>query len=168
MPDKIPPSHSRRTLRRIATALVLTTVAAVVAGCTSDVTAPGVQAAFGQAFGRLYRLQLQETGHNRIPRIAHIDSHGQLVFTGLYTHASCHKQPRHSPQVGAGDDWICVEFYQRPSGTVLEADYDVTVRTDGCLVATGPAQVVGQPMLETPSGKSVVNPIYQIYSCLSS
>jgi len=156
-------------MSRAARAVVGLVAALLVTGCTADVTGAKVQQAFGTTFRRLYLQQLALEGKPRPASLLRQVGHGhRLQPVGFYSQARCRKGARHSPQTGAGDDWTCREFYQRSDGTIAEADYEVSVRTDGCLLATGPAQVVGPPQIVDRSGQTVVNPLAQFYACFST
>ncbi len=141
-------SRSRVALVALGLAIV------AVAGCAPVVTSQRVQATFGASFRRLYVLQQSELGRDRIRH--------------FYSTASCAKGSPHTPQTGAGDNWVCVEQWQQYDGYVATASYDVTVRTDGCLDAIGPANVVGGPQLVGPSGRSIVNPLAEFDACFQS
>lgn len=159
----------RRRRRVVPLLAALAVLAVLTGGCTADVTGPRVQHAFGVAFRRLYLQQLRLLGRKRpAPLLHQVPGTRKLRVAGFYTQARCHKGARHSPQTGAGDDWTCVEFFQRSSGAVAEADYEVSVRTDGCLVASGPAQVVGSPMITAVNGRQVVNPLSTFYACFDT
>lgn len=41
----------------------------------------------------------------------------------------------------------------------------MTVRTNGCFIATGPPQVVGRQVLHTSGGRDLVNPVYAFDGC---
>jgi hypothetical protein len=157
----------RRGMRRVVPAVAAALAAlAVLTGCTADVTQPKVQQAFARAFRRLYVQQLHLLGKPQpAPLLRQIGNTRRLREAGFYTQARCHKGARHSPQTGAGDGWTCIEYFQRSSGAVAQADYEVSVRTDGCFVASGPAQVVGPPQIVGANGQSVVNPLSQFYAC---
>lgn len=162
-------TRGRLGTRATGLAVVAALAALLLSGCSADVTAAKVQHTFGTAFRRLYLQQLQLLGKpppaSLLRQIGH--SH-RLREVGFYSHARCRKGARHSPQVGAGDDWTCIELYQRSGGNVAEADYEVSVRTDGCLVASGPAQVVGPPQITATDGRTVVNPLSQFYACFNT
>jgi len=157
--------RSRRAAAILGCA-VLTALSA--AACTPDVTSQRVTTTFGQTFTRLYRLQLTELGRPSPTPLLRLGSGGRVIRQQAYAHARCHKGARHSVQTGAGDNWTCIEFFQRPGGAIAEADYEVSVQTNGCLIATGPAQVIGKPQLQTPAGKTVVNPLSQFDACFST
>jgi hypothetical protein len=141
-----------------------------VAACGHDVTRSRVQATFEQTFTRLYLLQLHEQGKREPARVLQQAGSGSTNFVlgSFYTHAYCRKQPRTGAQTGAGDTWVCTESFQRPNGTVAQADYDVNVLTNGCMNAIGPAQVVGPAQIQSAQNKLVVNPLAQFYACFDT
>lgn len=162
-------SRGVRRVRRAGLIGAALVGAVLLSGCSADVTQPKVQKAFGAAFRRLYIQQLDLEGKQRpVPLLQQVPHSNKLRVAGFYTAARCRKGARHSPQTGAGDDWSCIAYFQRSNGAIAEADYEVTVRTDGCLVATGPAQVVGAPDVQAKSGRTVVNPLSQFYACFTT
>jgi hypothetical protein len=46
--------------------------------------------------------------------------------------------------------------------------YDVSVNSDGCYKATAPPSFIGQQTMRDSAGKSVVNPLFTIYSCFNT
>ena len=116
-------------------------------------TADRVRQTFARTFDRLFALQQSELGRPGVHP------------GGFYATTSCQRGAPGTPQTGAGDDWICVEQWQESTGHVDEAAYDVTVHTDGCLDATGPAGVIGAPELTSPSGTTFVNPLAEFDAC---
>jgi len=89
-----------------------------------------------------------------------------VVFRRTFFRTRCHKGTRRTtPQVGAGENWVCVEAFERPDGVAALADYDVSVRTDGCFVATGPTQLVGPAQMQAVDGRTIVNPLAEFDAC---
>jgi hypothetical protein len=132
-----------------------------IAGCSHDVTLVRVQATFQRSFVRLYALQQNELGN------------ASIHPGGFYATTSCQRGAAPGvnatvAQVGAGDDWTCVVQWELPSKVITQATYDLSVRTDGCFEATGPAEVVGGPMLADPTGQDFVNPLATIEACFST
>lgn len=155
--------------RSVGVALLTVMAALLLSGCTADITRDKVQHTFGVTFRRLYIHQLHLLGKPLPPSLLRQVGHTrQLREVGFYTQAHCRRGARHSPQTGAGDDWTCIQYFQRHNGTIAEADYEVSVRTDGCLVATGPAQVVGPPQMTAADGRTVTNPLAQFYACFNT
>jgi len=154
---------NRRRLAGLAAGAVL--IPAAVSACTPDVTSARVQTVFSTTFDRLYRMQQAELGHHPPAPLLRLGANGRVIAQKPYSHTRCHKGAKGAAQTGAGDNWTCVEFFERPTGTIAEADYDVAVQTDGCLIATGPSQVVGGPQLQTQDGRTLVNPLTQFDAC---
>ena len=141
---------------RLGLAFVLTAGAAMLTGCSSDVTASLVHDTFDRTFIRLYAIQQADLGRPNV-RPGH-----------FFAVASCQKGLAGSAQTGAGDNWVCVEQWQEVGGHFAEATYELSVRTDGCFEATGPADVVGGPLLEGPTGEAIVNPLAQFDACFAT
>lgn len=139
-------------------------VAVVVLGFATRLGPPAftqarLEASISSAFSRLVVLQQRDLGR-RIPRGA-----------ALRLRTSCTRHAGKSE--GPGDDWTCTL-------TVLNAlpgaepflltpvTYDVSAKADGCYKADAPPSFVGQQIMTTPSGRSVVNPLYVVYGCFDS
>ena len=74
---------------------------------------------------------------------------------------------------GPGDDWTCTMtvITALPGFDPFLATpvvYDVSAKSDGCYKAEAPPSFVGQQLMSTPSGRSIVNPLYVIYGCFDT
>jgi len=142
--------------RGVHGAAVALTLLLVVSGCgTGRITGAALQADIGPVFRNMYLLQQRWLGHD-------------IPYTTADTSvASCTKGGTSTPDVGPGDDWICVVHWPSPSGITEPISYDVRVQAGGCYTADGPATTIGQQNIQTPDGRSVPNPLYAFDGCLN-
>ncbi len=123
------------------------------------VTQARLEASISSAFNDLTVLQQRELGR-AVPKGAKL-----RLRTSCARHAGMSQGP--------GDDWTCTL-------TVLNAlpgsepflltpvVYDVSAKSDGCYKADAPPSFVGQQTMTVAHGRSVVNPVYTIYSCFDT
>jgi hypothetical protein len=126
-----------------------------IGGCSNGtITAADLQADIGPLFRNMYVLQQQWLGHD-------------IAYTTADTSvASCTKGGVSTPDVGPGDDWVCVVHWPSPSGITEPIAYDVSVQSGGCYTASGPATTIGQQTMQTSNGRTVPNPLYAFDGCL--
>jgi hypothetical protein len=142
--------------RMIATAVLVVGVLAAASGCgTGSITRVGLQDDIGPTFRNLYLLQQDWLGND------------DPYTTADTSVASCTKGGASTPDSGPGDDWICVVHWPSPSGITEPISYDVRVQPGGCYTADGPATTIGQQTMQTPDGRTVVNPLYAFDGCLN-
>jgi len=73
---------------------------------------------------------------------------------------------------GAGDDWVCTVDVLTPQADTPNpnfepVDYDVSIKVNGCYSADGPPSFVGNETFNDPKGKTVYNPLFEIYGCFN-
>jgi hypothetical protein len=124
----------------------------------AGVTAKRLRTSLSPAFNHLTVLQQRTLGR-------HVPAGAKLTLV-LPT---CNR--RGSVRDGPGE-WICTIYVQTPSPGALPSQptaisYDVSVNWDGCYKAQSPPAFIGQQMMRTPQGHSVVNPLYTIYGCFN-
>jgi ABC-2 type transport system permease protein len=123
------------------------------------VTQARLEASISSAFDRLTVLQQRELG--------------RTVAKGakLTLRTTCNRHAGKSQ--GPGDDWTCTltAINSLPGSEpflVTPVVYDVSAKSDGCYKADAPPSFVGQQMMSTAHGGSVVNPVYTIYACFDT
>lgn len=158
----IPVSRRRGwgTPLRVVAAITATIALIAVAGNwgPAGVTAKRLRTTLSPAFNHLTVLQQRTLGR-------HVPAGAKLTLV-LPT---CNR--RGSVPYGPGE-WICTMYVQVPSSGAMPAEptavsYDVSVNWDGCYKAQSPPAFIGQQMMRTPQGHSVVNPLYTIYGCFN-
>lgn len=125
----------------------------------TTVTSARLQASVQPVFVRLLVLQQQELG--------------RAVPAGIRPklRTSCR---RHSGQSsGPGDDWTCTLTLLTPSAgaepfQLTSVIYDLSVKSDGCYRAEAPPTFVGQQMMRSAAGASVINPLFIFYGCFDT
>ena len=128
----------------------------LVSGCgSSDITVGRVQTAIAATFANLFVDQQTLLGRPDFTR-SQITAAAHCSQGGSTTH------------VGPGDDWVCLLHWRSFGGRAAKAAYDVQVQVDGCFAAVGPSDVVGDTTVTTPTGRSVINPIYQFDGCFGT
>ena len=163
--DFVPDGSAGRSGWRAAMRITLAATAAIAALALAcgwgpvGVTAPRLTRSLAGEFRRLTLLQQNLLGHP-IPAGAHY-----RIFP---TCGGGHGTRRQGP-----GDWTCtMNVYvilpgsQQPL-TDTPVSYDVSVSYNGCFKATSPPAYVGQAMIRTPQGQTVVNPLVTIYGCLN-
>ncbi len=135
--------------------IIAVALALPLAACDSGgITRARLQDDVGPTFRNMYVLQQQLIGDDD-------------PFTTPDTSvASCTKGGTATPDVGPGDDWVCVVHWPSPSGITEPIAYDVSVKPGGCYTASGPATTIGQQNMQTSDGRSVPNPLYAFDGCL--
>ena len=124
----------------------------------AGVTPARMTSSITPVFNNLTLLQQRQLGRN-VPAGARLN-----VKTACSRRGSTPKGP---------GDWSCtltvfipqqgpLPFQQTP------VTYDVSANSDGCYKATAPPSFVGQQTMRTPAGKSVVNPLFTLYSCFNT
>ena len=152
-------------------ALVLVAVAALagaLSGCASTgVTAQRLNESVGSTFGRLYRWSLQLQGQ---PSDKPLDSHARC-YRGSPSTNNPNAPSSQGPvsYSGAGNNWTCTVLFQIDgANTQVSFNWNVSVKADGCWAADGiPAQLGGET-IETPAGKTLIDPIYLVDGCFSA
>jgi hypothetical protein len=125
------------------------------AGCgNGQITASRLQADVGPTFRNMYVLQQHWLGH---------DDPYTRGDTGT---AVCTKGGPNMPDVGPGDDWVCLVHWPSPSGITEPISYDVQVQAGGCYTADGPATTIGQQTMQAADGRTVPNPLYAFDGCI--
>lgn len=138
---------------------VLAVAAVMVALCflgSDRVTPRQLEAELKPTFNHLALYQQQLLGRTIVPG------------TKLNDSAVCAR--RGIARDGAGDDWVCtVEVLtpqtDTPTPNFEAVDYDISLKVNGCFSADGPPSFVGNQTFKTPSGKTVYNPLFEIYGC---
>jgi ABC-2 type transport system permease protein len=123
------------------------------------VTQARLEASISSAFNDLTVLQQKELGR-LVPKGAR-----------LKLHTICARHAGKSQ--GPGDDWTCTMTVITPLPgfepfLATPVIYDVSVKSDGCYKAEAPPSFVGQQLMSTPHGHSIVNPLYVIYGCFDT
>jgi hypothetical protein len=95
---------------------------------------------------------------------------GRTIVAGAKLNDTAVCARRGGARDGAGDDWVCtVEVLTPQADTAtpnFEAvDYDISIKVNGCWSADGPPSFVGNQTFKTPKGKTVYNPLFEIYGC---
>jgi hypothetical protein len=122
------------------------------------VTAARLKASLTTTFNRLTLLQQSELGRS--------------VPAGAKLNVIPYCSRRGSTSRGPGD-WACtMDVFIPQAGPVpfqqTPVTYDVSVQSDGCYKAQSPPAFIGQQTMRDGNGKSVVNPLYMIYSCFNT
>jgi ABC-2 type transport system permease protein len=123
----------------------------------AGVTMPRLRASIAPVFNNLTLLQQRLLGRN-VP-----------AGSKLTLQTACN---RHGGSPKGPGDWSCTltVFTPQPGALPLQqtpVTYDVSVNSDGCYKATAPPSFVGQQTMRDSAGKSVVNPLFTIYSCFN-
>ena len=123
------------------------------------VTQARLVASISSAFNKLTVLQQNELGR-QVPRGAKLK---------LRTNCSRHAGKSEGP----GDDWTCtLTVVEALPGSepfrITPVTYDVSAKSDGCYKADAPPSFVGQQMMTTAHGRSIINPLYTIYACFDT
>jgi hypothetical protein len=140
----------------VGAAVVAVALLSTISGCGTDrITAASLQANLGPTFRNMYVLQQHWMGH---------DDPYTRADTSV---AVCTKGGPSEPDVGPGDDWLCVVHWPSPSGITEPISYDVRVQAGGCYTADGPATTIGQQTMPTADGRTVPNPLYEFDGCLN-
>ncbi len=123
------------------------------------ITQARMEVSMSSAFNDLTVLQQKELGRS-VPKGAKLK-----LRTTCARHAA--------KSQGPGDDWTCTMtvITALPGFDPFLATavvYDVSAKSDGCYKAEAPPSFVGQQLMSTPSGRSIVNPLYVIYGCFDT
>jgi ABC-2 type transport system permease protein len=124
----------------------------------TGVSAPRLKASIAPVFNNLTLLQQRLLGRN-VP-----------AGSKLNLQPSC---TRHGGSAKGPGDWTCTLTVFIPQAGALPfqptpVTYDVSVNSDGCYKATAPPSFIGQQTMRDPAGKSIVNPLFTIYSCFNT
>jgi hypothetical protein len=155
-------------MRRVPLVLVvIAALAGALSGCASTgVTADRLNESVGATFGRLYRWSLELQGQ---PSGKPLDSQARC-----YRGSPSINNPNVPSQgpvsyVGAGDNWTCTVLYNiNGANSQVSFNWNVSVKADGCWAADGIPPQLGGQTIETPTGKTLIDPIYLADGCFSA
>ncbi|AEH11024.1 MULTISPECIES: hypothetical protein [Protofrankia] len=150
----MPRPTSNRLIRAAVAVGAVTALTAALAGCATDVTRPRVEASVGPVFTNLYVQQQALLGHPGL--------------TPAAVKPDCHRSTPGSHDRGAGSDWICQVGWTDEAGRAQNGKFELQVRSNGCYQAGGPTKIVGPIMIQTSTGKNVINPVFEFDGCFDT
>lgn len=143
-----------RQLRVIAIATAVVAVLAAVSNLgPTSITDTKLNRSIAAAFANLTALQQRDLGRH-VP-----------AGLGIDDDALCSRQGVRRAYRGAGDNWLCTIYVQRPPKEPLEVNYGVTVKPNGCYTAEGPESFIGPLTIHRPNGETVLNPLFRFNGC---
>jgi hypothetical protein len=145
-----------RLPRAVVAVGAATALAAVLAGCATDVTRPRVEGSLGPVFANLYVQQQALLGHPG------------LTPAAVAPKASCDKGGPRVVDKGAGSDWICQVGWTDATGKAQNGKFELQVRSNGCYLAGGPSKLVGPLTIRATTGKYVINPVFEFDGCFDT
>ncbi len=150
------PPTAGRLLRAAVAAGAATALTAALAGCATDVTRPRVEGSVGHVFTNLYVQQQALLGHPG------------LTPAAVAAKPTCHRSTPGSQDTGAGSDWVCQVDWTDAAGKTQNGKFELQVRSNGCYQAGGPSKIVGPIMIQTSTGKNVINPVFEFDGCFDT
>lgn len=143
-----------RLLPRLGTAvLVVAAIGSLIAAGHPDVTRARLEQSLTPVYTNLYLQQAKILGHP------------DFTADTLAPSTVCDRGGPKVPDTGPGADWICHVMFTDQAGTRQDGKFELTAKSNGCYVATGPSRINGPVMITDTTGRDVLNPVFEFDAC---
>lgn len=143
-------------LLRTVTALALSgTAVGLVAAGQSEITGDRLTRSLTSVYTNLYLQQAQILGRTTV------------TATSMAALTTCDRGGPAVQDEGPGSDWVCHVLFTDPDGVRQDGSFEITVRSNGCYAATGPARLNGPLMISDATGQLVLNPVFEFDACFN-